>query len=329
MPVSPLNKPVNVHICQGKGTIFSTSSGEGGGSTPSDLTFSNLGSTGAAVYAGTIDNNVQFRRLIQGVNARIVEQTNGIEFNVDDLKFDSTSPIKRAIPGLQGVVLGKQSILQAIQELLYPIVAPNISLSTVPTIFEIGDSSQIVANFNVIRTDEVILTISVAGQSITPNGSNQAGSVNITKNGQSDVIVNMQVTTATKSATTSQTVKVSRKIRLGFSSKDGTIAMLTDNDLNSLIGLTNSDGTPANGVFNSTGKLDQITLVGGQNQYLVICIPNVLNSTPLFRINGFLNNAFTKVRNNAPFTNTFGYSDNCSVWVSNSYITGTILFEID
>lgn len=312
--ISPFNKPINVAICKGDGTIFS-SNNNGGGS--SSLSFVNIGTTGARIFISRINDTIQFYRTLQGNNVKITEQADGVRWDVDDLLFDSSAPIKRAIPGLQGIILNKSTVLATIQELLYPILPPTISLSLSPTQFEIGDTSNIVANYNVTRVDEEIASISVNNQSITPiTGQSQAGAVNVSKTGLVNVTVPMQVTTATKTVNTSSTASVFRKIRIGGSSKNGiNPTPITDADINILTGY-----------FSSTPILSpkSLTLT---NQYLVITIPTALGGIPTFKINGFVNNAFNKVRNDA-FVNSFGYSDLTGVWVSTTPITGLIQLEI-
>lgn len=312
-----LRQPINVNICQGDGTIFSNPSGGGGSS--SDLTFVNLGQDGARVLVARINDAVQYRRLRQGANIQLIENGDHILFNVNDLAFDSSLPIKRVVPGMQGVVLGKTTILDAIKELFYPILPPTLGLNLSIGTFEYGDANQLTANWSVTRTDENILTISVNNTSIGGvTGNSQNGALLVSKNGLVNVVVPMQATTATKSVNASATAVVARKLRFGSSVKDGAILPLLDSDINGLLGQ-----------FSGTYKLSPTNVIIGTSQYLVIAIPASLLgvNVPVFKINGFVNNAFTLRRSNS-FTNSFGYAEATNVYVSNAFATGSLTLEI-
>lgn len=309
--------PINTNICQGPGTIFSNGGGNNSGGGGTTYQFVTLGQDGAAVLAGVIGNIVQFKRVKQGNNIVLTPEANDVLFDVNDIAFDSSAPVKRAIPGLQGISLNGTGVLDTLQKLLYPTLPPNISVGLNSSIFEYGDNSPLTASWNVVKTDENILTISVNGQSQGVTGGNQSGTVPVTKTGSNDVTVPMNVTTATQTVSAGATSRVSRKIRVGGNTKDGFNTVLTDADLNGL-----------QGIFSSTYKLSQTQFIINTSNYLVICIPVALGTNPTFKINGFVNNAFSLARTNAPFVNNFGFNDNVNVWVSNSFATGTILLEI-
>jgi hypothetical protein len=316
MSISPLNHPVNVLVCKTAGTIFSGNTG-GGGSGGTALNFVNLGSVGARVLAGVVANNVQYRRIVQGNNVTVTEEASDILIDVNDLAFDSTLAVKRAIPGLQGVVLGKSTILQTLQALLYPTIGPGVSLSINTNLFEFGDTTPIMANWGVTRTDEAITLIQVGGVTETPTGNTQSGTQSVVNPGTGSVTVLLTAATASTNSNTSQTASAQRKIRIGASGKDGIIATITDGDLNALTGYF-SPGRP----------LSPKTVVIGVSQYLVIEIPTIYSGTPIFKINGFVNNAFNKVRSNQSFTNNFGFAEPVDVYVSQAFSTGTITVEI-
>lgn len=316
MPISPFNAPININICKGDGTIFSTSSTTTGSGPV--LSFSNLGLVGARVYAQTIFNNIQFRRIKQGRNTLIVEEGNDILVDTPDIAFDASLPIKRQF--LQGVVLGTQGVAATLQKLLYPIIAPTVSINLSPTVFEFGDNTNLTASWNVIKNDETINSIFVFATLIAPiTGNSQSGQLPIAKTGNANQTVNIQATTLTSHADANTTALVSRKLRYGSTTKDGTIVQILDSDINGLLSQ-----------FNSTGKLSPIQLVIPANQYLIIEIPVALNATPpVFKVNGFINNAFVNVRTNSAFVNSFGFSDPVNIWVSAAFATGTIQLEID
>lgn len=316
--VSLLNAPVNINICNTSGTIFSSSSGggEGGGSA---TILANIGN-GSQVYAQAIGNVAQLRTLLQGNNTVLIQTATTIKFDVNDLVFNATAPIKRNVPGLLGVNLNASSVLAAIQALLYPVISPSASLSSTPPEFEYGDSSNLVVGYTATQGDNPILSISVNSLPITPvTGTTQSGSVNVSKSGSASVTIPMQVAdNAGNVGNASLTVPVGRKIRIGPCANDGVIVPITDTNVNALTGY-----------YSTVPQLSQqfVTLA---SQYLVIAIPDSLlgSYVPTFKVNGFVTNAFTLVRNNA-FVNSFGYSEPTSIWASNTILTGTFTLEID
>lgn len=316
--VVSFNKPVNTSICSGEGTIFSSSSASGGGGTGAIYNFQNIGSVGARILASTFGGNISFRRVKDGTNTQVVEGSDNVSINVSDLLFDSSAPIKRAVPGLQGIILNQTGILSTLRALLYPTIAPQASLSATIFIFEYGDTSVIPVSWTATKTDEPILTISVNGTFVPATGNTQSGISNVVNPGNSNLLVPMQVTTLTQFANTQLTIPISRRIRIGASLKDGLIAQILDSDINNLTGF-----------FSSTAKLPQTGFVIPNNNYLVISIPQILGTTPVFRVNGFVNNSFIQVRTNSVFVNSFGFPDPVNVWISKSFATGTLQLEID
>lgn len=318
--ISSLIRPVNIFACTQGGTIFSSSGTSGGSGIV--YTFTNLGG-GAQVYAQQIGTNIQFRTLLSGNNVTIVQEANDITFSVEDLLFDSTAGIKRQVIGLQGVVLGKTTIKQTLQALLYPIVPPTLALAItgLPTnlTFEYGDNNTITANWTVTRTDEPIVAITVGGISQTVTGNTQSGSQVLTKTGLANLIVSLVATTATQSVNTSLTALVSKRIRYGGTVKDGLIVPILDADINAA----------PNSFFSAnrtTAGIPRFPVIAGAN-YLYIEFPTAF-STPIYLINGVVNNAFTKVRSASAYVNPFGFSDTVDVWVSNQISPGVIMLEI-
>lgn len=320
MAVSPLIRPVNIFICTAGGTIFSSSGSGGGGGQ--NLIFMNIG-PGVGVWAQVVGNTVQFKSLVNGHNVTIIDNGDNISLAVEDLLFDSTAAIKRQVIGLQGVTLGKTTIKQTLQALLYPTLPPVLALTQtgLPTnlTFEYGDNGTITANWTVTRTDEPITAITVGGISQTVTGNTQSGSQVITKTGLANVTVSLVAATATQSVNTSFTALVSKRLRFGSTPKDGLIAPILDADINNA---PNSFFT-AN---RTTAGLPRFAGIAASN-YLYIEFPTAFG-TPIFRINGVINNAFTKVRAASAYVNPFGYSDTVDVWVSQQFSTGQTMLEI-
>ncbi len=72
--------------------------------------------------------------------------------------------------------------------------------------------------------------------------------------------------------------------------------------------------------------------IDGQGKYLIFAWPSTVvgSTTPIFRVNGSINTAFTNVRTGSPLTNTFGFNGtDYEVWVSNTRYFSPVDIEIN
>lgn len=60
--------------------------------------------------------------------------------------------------------------------------------------------------------------------------------------------------------------------------------------------------------------------IGGTSEYVVFAWPSSVDGalSPKFEVNGQFNNAFTRLRNNDPFTNQHGFTTDYEVWITNT-----------
>ena len=71
--------------------------------------------------------------------------------------------------------------------------------------------------------------------------------------------------------------------------------------------------------------------IDGQGKHLVFAWPSTVTgaTTPVFKVNGTINSAFTNVRTSSPLTNTYGFSGtDYEVWVSNTRYFSPVNIEI-
>jgi hypothetical protein len=70
----------------------------------------------------------------------------------------------------------------------------------------------------------------------------------------------------------------------------------------------------------STVKEHTFYQVGSNNRHVVLAWPSSMvgASTPTFKVNGVVNNAFTRLRNGQPFQSLLGFTTNYEVWISNT-----------
>lgn len=234
-------------------------------------------------------------------------------FGIADLNFDGNRAITRQVDGIEGVNLGTATVKNLLEKLLYPPAPPVLTIGLAAPSHEYGDTGPVAVNWTVTPGAEVITGISISGNAVAPTGSYQTGTLNGAVNPTADTTFTLLVTTADGSSyTMSVTSTVSRKIRAGYSTKNGTSQPIIGSDLNAIAG-----------AFSDSREL-AIQIIIPVSNYMVIAIPSAyISGATTFVINGFLVNDFNKVRTNWPYTNAFGYTENFDVWVSKNYMTGT------
>lgn len=221
--------------------------------------------------------------------------------------------------------------------LLYPYVSPQLSLSINVTAREFGNSSNLLLGWSVEKRSDDIASISFSassGSSVTPNvivptGESQNGQVLAT--GTHSVSYNTlpeESNTFTLSVSDGKTINTTTvtsywrnaiywgNINLGGVnlSYDPTLVvdiapLCTDSAITSL---PNKELTISiEKYFND---------IEGLGNHIIIAWPSNLPSAlnPEFYINGMLSNSFTRVRTLSPLVNSNGYVTRYEVWVSNT-----------
>ena len=232
-----------------------------------------------------------------------------------DIAFDSNKLIKRQVTGLSGINLNKATLIDTLNELLFPLIAPSIITTQDSESHEYGDTTNISVSYTATKTDNTITSIIVGGFSIAPTGLTQSGTQNIAKTAAANNVITSTSSDGVRTSTVTLTNFVKHKVRIGDTAKDGTIAPILDADINALTG-----------VFQDS-RLYAGIIVIPSSRYLIIELPTSFG-TPRFHINSVYVNSFTKVRNSSAFINAFAYSTNVDVWVSNNFMSGTIYLNI-
>lgn len=257
----------------------------------------------------TTDNQAVRKKYVDDLIAALVP---------GDLAFNSNRAITREVLGLQGVNLGKSTLLDTIEELLFPVEAPLMAISQTTDEHEYGDTSNISVSYTATKKTNPITGITIGGSSVTVvDGNTQSGTKNIAKNAATNNVITSSVTDGTNSrAGNTITNYVRAKIRIGATPKDGTGAVILDADIN---------GLPA---YSATDRaIEKFGVVIPASNYLIVALPTSFGD-PTFFVNGMLFNSIYKARSNSAFVNSFGYSMNFDVWVSKLFATGTISVKL-
>jgi hypothetical protein len=225
--------------------------------------------------------------------------------------FNGNRTITRS--GWPAVNAGGTTIKDWLENLGFPAVPPGASISFVGgSTRQFGAPVAVTINWTVTKNTNPITAITVAGDSVTPTGNSQSGSV--TKNATANVTTTYSVVVIAGSqvVTASLPIVWSHKRYWGRSTKDGIITPLIDSDILALTGASSGSGSE----FSST-RVQTRNSINGAGQFLVFAWPTSFGA-PSFTVNGLPNTAWTKVRANTPFVNSDGYTENYDVWVSNT-----------
>ena len=254
-----------------------------------------------------------------------------------------------------GVLTGSTfsgTIQNVLDSIFYPYVSPFPSISTIGTGFrEFGAPLSVSLNYSVTLGTEPITptTLVVAG---TPKIFPPYSGVHITTSTHSSVPLTasqsssfvISVNDGTNTVTGTQTFYwINRRywgrinlISIGnpnLTESPISVALVTS--LCTDVAILALNGANANGQLYgselSATKAKYYEGIDAQGNYLVFAWPSTVSGaiTPVFRVNGTINTAFTNVRTGSPMVNTYGFSGtDYEVWVSNTRYFSPVDIEI-
>lgn len=221
-----------------------------------------------------------------------------------DLSFDGNRPITRDVVGLKGVTPGGNNIKVAVENLLYPAVAPEATITVNDPIREVGASTAYTLNWTVTKKTNPIIAITVDGVAVTPTGISQSGSRSANFPAASG--------THTKSiSATDGAQNVVRSVTVKF------LQMMFFSNINKKTGITDADILALTGSELREDRFKTFTNFGGGGLYPIFVVP-VSFGMPAFTVNGLANTDFTVVRSNSPFVNSQGATVMVNVIVFNN-----------
>ena len=285
-----------------------------------------------------------FTGLSQSVQQSIVS---GSSSNV---YYSNVNPTSIAVGGIPiGTTFSNQSIQQIFDNMFYPYVAPILSISGSPSLIEYGNSSQKVnISFSVVskknNCTSVVVSYVSGSHSFGPYLSNTTNSGvvnNITPSLNTTTNLTLSLSDYNSSNGTggpyssSSTIVWSNRRYYGtvdltlYGSPDLTSTPSATSSIYSaftdalILGLSGAGGGSGSDLNNSRIQTRTMT---GNGSYLVFAWPTSYNpGVPNFYTGSTLpNTAFTKIRSNSPFVNSYGYTTNYDVWITNTrYYTST------
>jgi hypothetical protein len=297
--------------------------------------------TAGAIQAGDIRDSVY--SLWQKV-----EQVSASSSATVSVTYDRTTPstITSAIGGVLPGSTFSGSVQDALDRIFYPYISPGGSLTSWSQ-KEYGDSSgyNFSLSYTAVVNSNPLTSIIVNGtpKPLTPLSGTQPtssthSSVNPTSNPGTQQTYTMTISDGTSTTTKNTTITWRNRIfwgRINLSSignpnltiNPGSASTVSSFILSStLLGL---NGAAANGLAYgselSTTKSKTYNNINGfdglSGNHLIFAWPSNMSGayTPTFTVNGLMSSAFTRVRNNWQFTNSFGFSgSDYEVWVSNT-----------
>lgn len=233
--------------------------------------------------------------------------------------------------------------------LLYPYDAPSVSIG--PSITrEYGNlnglaTNSITLSWSVTKNSQSIISIIVDGTSITPTGnSTQSGTVQVTGThsltpGASQVnTFIMSASDGTQTVNASATITWMNKIYWGSIDLGGVNLTTNPSALPQVVALCNDNAIlnlagagVGSGSILTTSKNRSYNGINGAGDHLIFAWPSSVPgaASPIFKVQGHISSAFTRVRTNSPFKNQHGFTTDYEVWVSNTLQNSPIsLFDI-
>jgi hypothetical protein len=227
-----------------------------------------------------------------------------------DSAFNGQRPITRQTPGLNGVNPDALTVIEMLENVFYPAVAPAATLSVDNPTREIGADPDYTLTWAVIKNTNNITGITVDGTAETPTGASQGGTESGTLAGTTGSFTkNMSVTDGTLTGTASATVTYKPRMFWGNTSKT---AGITDADIKAL----------ASSELR-TDRLKTFANIGGGGEYLMFAFPSSFG-TPSFVVNGLANTAFSKIRSASNFVNAEGATIVMDVWISDNFYSSPL-----
>lgn len=254
------------------------------------------------------------------------------------------STIANAIGGIQPGATFSGTIQNLLDTMLYPYVLPTPS-ATAPSNRQFGQSLSVTVAYSVTKGSKDMTSITVGGSAVagSPFTTSQSGTkvVSTTHSASpsgpsqsQSIVVSVTDGVNTVTGTTSfywmnriywGTVAISSHPNLTTNPGSASLATIACTDTV----IKNFNGSGANGLaygseLSVTKNKTYLGIDGSYNtsgEYLVFAWPSTVSGayTPTFRVNGMVNNAFTRVRNNSVFSNDYGFSGTTyEVWISNT-----------
>lgn len=226
-----------------------------------------------------------------------------------DSAFNGQREITRNTPGIKDFDPDTQTVIDFLEAVFYPPVAPVCNLTVDDPIREVGYSTDYTLHWSVEKKNNVITGIIVDGHTEVPTGDSQSG----TESGTVPFSIGsytktMHATDGTLASDANVTIDYLSRMFWGTTTKNGTTDPILDADILAL------DGSELRADF-----IKSFTNLGGGDTRLIFAIPTEFGD-PQFKVNGFINTAFSKVRASSDFVNALGATISMDVWISdNSY----------
>lgn len=228
-----------------------------------------------------------------------------------------------------------QTMQQMFDKLLYPYQAPVLSLSANPSQKEYGDALTTTLSWSYTQKSNPITSATVNGSVVTGTSGTKSATGTYSTIGVSTVNTFPMAVTDNQSNTTVTTTTLTwmNKIRWGavnLSAISPSNPNLTTNpEFSGNVGAAITNAT-INGLTGqlATSKAKVYTGINGGGNYLIFAWPTIFSGVPTFIVNNLPSTAFTRVKTNWAYTNSFGVVTNYEVWVSNTLQNSPLLVEV-
>jgi hypothetical protein len=247
----------------------------------------------------------------------IAEQLRGSPIEIGNGSSSGTFNGNRQITrqGFPSITPGGSTVVEFLNNLFFPAISPGASISITPSQKEFGEGAEVTIDWTATRKTRPIISISVAGQTISPTGETQSGVISSLVNPNANTTFSILVSDGNLISNGSTTLTWMNRRYWGRIPKNGISQPITDGDILSLDGAGVGGGNEL-----AFSRQKDYSGINGAGQFLIFAFPSAWGD-PVFTVQRFPFSAITKVRDNL-FTNKFGFQSYYQIWITN-----TIQFE--
>jgi len=235
---------------------------------------------------------------------------------ISDFTYTSATPSTQALGGWpKGTNFSGQTLGELFEGLFHPYVLPSLTISFSTLSKFKGQSPNLSANWSLDRGSDDIVSFSINSLTVSVTGISQSGTSALAAIQWEDTTFTASVSDGLNTVTTSARFLWTEKVWWGTSEYFG--VTYSSSQIQSLP--SSSDKRELDLIFDDKS----LPRLNGSGDYLVFAWPSYFG-TPVFFVNGLVNNAFTKIHGSgSTFSQSVlytsgSYTQSYDLWMSNT-----------
>lgn len=274
---------------------------------------------------------------IVGVSASVVALSLGNSASNIDY-FNSSQSIVTVGGLTAGTTFSSISLQDLLDSMLYPYVAPELSLTASPSTLEYGNTQSVSLTYGLTKQKNTLQSGIIYRPMESPYNipslpTNLFGFTSGVISAKPKPNITSSFTFSVNDFNAgdgSGSTNNNQIAQIDFQNKRywGSLGTSSITSSSQILGLTGAGVGSGNEL--ATTYIQSRDGINGDGKYLIFAWPTSFGNNPTFICNGMVSTAFTKVNSNWTFTNIFGYTASYDVWSSDTIQYSPILkFEIN